>query len=133
MDRKMFIVCLSKKTTGWHLASESETKQCLDGQRQRWDCAAATRGSERIPPRPVKKRHSAPGPAALVDSFWNSLEGSDGFHLCTPAIQFWLGEGLLLSVAWRVWSLGGMFFSVNWAVSALCMSHSCSCSTPIAA
>ena len=101
----MFIVCLSKKTTGWHLASESETKQCLDGQRQRWDCAAATRGSERIPPRPVKKRHSAPGPAALVDSFWNSLEGSDGFHLCTPAIQSWLGRvvtlcGLEGLVAW---------------------------------
>ena len=83
----MFIVCLSKKTTGWHLASESETKQCLDSQRQRWGCAAATRGSERIPPRPVKKRHSAPGPAALVDSFWNSLEGSDGFNLSTPALH----------------------------------------------
>ena len=114
----MFIVCLSKKTTGWHLASESETKQCLDGQRQRWDCAAATRGSERIPPRPVKKRHSAPGPAALVDSFWNSLEGSDGFHLRTPAIH----SGWTMGCDCPQPGGSGQFVEgpfLNWAVSVL--------------
>ena len=63
----------------------------------------------------VKKRHSAPGPAALVDSFSNRLEGSDGFnnrHTCYP---LWLGLGLRVLANTRtlvtVPSLGGPVFS----------------------
>ena len=89
---------IPRKTTIFkHQVVKSESKQCLG---QTWLevgvrlCSCEQQEAGRILPRPVKKRHSAPGPAALVDSFWNSLEGSDGFHLCTPAIQSWLGEGL---------------------------------------
>ena len=100
---------IPRKTTIFkHQVVKSESKQCLG---QTWLeagvrlCSCEQQEAGRILPRPVKKRHSAPGPAALVDSFWNSLEGSDGFHLCTPAIQSWLGRvvtlcGLEGLVAW---------------------------------
>ena len=79
-----------KTTIIKHQVDKSESKQCLG---QTWLkagvrlCSCEQQEPGRILPRPVKKRHSAPGPAALVDSFWNSLEGSDGFNLSTPALH----------------------------------------------